>query len=156
VVNWWIIHRISAVHDLCICANFDHNPVAAVGLPFTLGCDPTIRRLRPPSPPEVPVNSKGRVGLKKPGFHSRNRVSRRPRQLLVVVVEGGRTDEAMKEKVLFVLLPRVVIAAMHNTMIRASITAYSTAVGPSSAFRNSTIRLVMLRMRLSEEQGEGP
>jgi hypothetical protein len=96
------------------------------------------------------------VGKKKPGFQSRNRVSRHPRQLLVVVVEGGLTDEAMKEKVLFVLLPRVVIAAIHTTMIRASITAYSTAVGPSSAFRNSTIRLVMLRMRLSEEQGEGP
>src|SRR5262245_22935279 len=32
------------------------------------------------------------------------------------------------------------MAAMQTTMIRASITAYSTAVGPSSAFRNSTTR----------------
>src|SRR5262245_45190158 len=36
------------------------------------------------------------------------------------------------------LPPRVVIAAMHTTMIRASITAYSTAVGPSSRFRKFT------------------
>src|SRR6516225_5043675 len=35
------------------------------------------------------------------------------------------------------LLPSVVIAAMQTTMIRASITAYSTAVGPSSARKNS-------------------
>jgi hypothetical protein len=35
-------------------------------------------------------------------------------------------------KVLLALLPRVVMAAMQTTIIRASITAYSTAVGPSS------------------------
>src|SRR5262249_30217649 len=36
-------------------------------------------------------------------------------------------------------LPSVVIAPMQTTMIRASITAYSTAVGPSSFLRNATM-----------------
>src|SRR5690242_4751529 len=36
--------------------------------------------------------------------------------------------------------PMAVMAAMHTTTIRASMTAYSTAVGPSSRFRNSTTR----------------
>src|SRR5206468_3764127 len=40
--------------------------------------------------------------------------------------------------VLLALLPSVVIAAMQTTMIRASITAYSTAVGPSSRARKLT------------------
>src|SRR5207244_9823446 len=44
-------------------------------------------------------------------------------------------------KVLLALVPRVVMAAMHTTMIRASMTAYSTAVGPSSRFRNRTALL---------------
>ena len=39
-------------------------------------------------------------------------------------------------KVLLALEPSVVMAAMHTTMMRANITAYSTAVGPSSLFRN--------------------
>src|SRR5438105_11147284 len=43
--------------------------------------------------------------------------------------------------VLLALLPRVVMAAMHTTMIRASMTAYSTAVGPSSRRRNFTTLL---------------
>jgi len=34
------------------------------------------------------------------------------------------------------LVPRVVMAVMHTTTIRANITAYSTAVGPSSARKN--------------------
>ena len=34
--------------------------------------------------------------------------------------------------VLLALLPSVVIAAMHTTIMSASMTAYSTAVGPSS------------------------
>jgi hypothetical protein len=34
--------------------------------------------------------------------------------------------------------PMAVMAAMHTTTMRASMTAYSTAVGPSSRFRNST------------------
>src|SRR5205085_9847103 len=40
--------------------------------------------------------------------------------------------------VVLALLPSVVIAAMQTTMIRASITAYSTAVGPSSFTRKLT------------------
>ena len=40
--------------------------------------------------------------------------------------------------VLLAFLPSVVMAVMHTTMIRASMTAYSTAVGPSSRFTNST------------------
>src|SRR6516165_7493097 len=43
--------------------------------------------------------------------------------------------------VLLALVPRAVMAVMHTTMIRASITAYSTAVGPSSAFRKLTTPL---------------
>jgi len=39
--------------------------------------------------------------------------------------------------------PMDVIAAMQTTMIRATMTAYSTAVGPSSYLRNSTNFLVM-------------
>ena len=40
--------------------------------------------------------------------------------------------------VLLALLPSVVIAPMQTTMMRASMTAYSTAVGPSSALRKFT------------------
>ncbi len=58
----------------------------------------------------------------------------------------GLTEEPTKEKVLLALEPRVVMAAMHTTTIRANITAYSTAVGPSSAFRNDTKLLVKPRM----------
>src|SRR5690349_17522305 len=45
----------------------------------------------------------------------------------------------MLPNVLFAFLPRVVMAAMQTTMIRANITAYSTAVGPSSFFRKRTV-----------------
>ena len=41
-------------------------------------------------------------------------------------------------KVALALVPRVVMAVMQTTTIRASITAYSTAVGPSSACRKRT------------------
>jgi transposase-like protein len=41
-------------------------------------------------------------------------------------------------KVLLALLPSTVTAEMQTTMIRASMTAYSTAVGPSSFRRKST------------------
>src|SRR5438874_2129132 len=41
-------------------------------------------------------------------------------------------------KVALALVPSAVMAAMQTTMIRASITAYSTAVGPSSRFRKLT------------------
>ncbi len=54
--------------------------------------------------------------------------------------------EPTKLKVLFAFEPSEVMAAMHTTTIKANITAYSTAVGPSSAFRNETKLLVMLRI----------
>jgi hypothetical protein len=41
-------------------------------------------------------------------------------------------------KVLFALDPSEVMAAMHTTTIKASMTAYSTAVGPLSSFRKFT------------------
>src|SRR5215471_15467990 len=58
-------------------------------------------------------------------------------------------DEPTKLNVSLAFEPRVVIAAMQTTMMRASITAYSTAVGPSSFFRNDTRFLHRLRMRIS-------
>ena len=39
--------------------------------------------------------------------------------------------EAAPLKVLLTLVPSVVIAAIDTTIMRATITAYSTAVGPS-------------------------
>ena len=44
--------------------------------------------------------------------------------------------------VVLALVPSVVMAPMQTTMIRASMTAYSTAVGPSSAFKKSTMEQV--------------
>src|SRR5262245_15172933 len=92
------------------------------------------------------------------GESSARRPRHEPRQLLeVVVVDGGATAEATKLKVELALLPRVVIAAMQTTTIRASITAYSTAVGPSSFLRNSTIRLLIVRsMCYSRCEGWSP
>src|SRR5438105_2831227 len=49
-------------------------------------------------------------------------------------------------KVVLALVPSVVIATMHTTIMRASITAYSTAVGPSSAFTKSSTNCPNLRM----------
>src|SRR5919202_6772270 len=59
-------------------------------------------------------------------------------------------------KVLLALVPRAVIAVMHTTMISASITAYSTAVGPSSAFRKFTRAWLNLRIEpvLSKKWGD--
>src|SRR4051812_5323420 len=57
-------------------------------------------------------------------------------------------DEPTKEKVLLALEPRVVMAAMHTTTISASITAYSTAVGPSSALTKFTSFLATFRMSI--------
>src|SRR5215475_13830468 len=48
--------------------------------------------------------------------------------------------------VLLALVPRAVMAVMHTTIIRASMTAYSTAVGPSSRFRKFTTLWVNLRI----------
>ena len=45
-------------------------------------------------------------------------------------------------KLLLVLSPRTTIAPMQTITIIASITAYSTAVGPSSAFRKTKIRFI--------------
>src|SRR5262249_44801919 len=42
------------------------------------------------------------------------------------------------ENVRFALLPSVAMAAMQTTMINASMTAYSTAVGPSSFLRKAS------------------
>src|SRR5262245_40080884 len=49
------------------------------------------------------------------------------------------------ENVELAFLPRALIAAMQTTMIRASMTAYSTAVGPSSRFRKLTIAFLNFR-----------
>src|SRR5262249_5444338 len=49
-------------------------------------------------------------------------------------------------KVLLALEPRAVMALMHTTTIRANITAYSTAVGPSSRWRNFRTACWKLRM----------
>src|SRR5207237_1360925 len=48
--------------------------------------------------------------------------------------------------VVLALVPRVVMAPMQTTMIRASMTAYSTAVGPSSRFRKFTTDFARLRI----------
>src|SRR5436190_13181273 len=56
-------------------------------------------------------------------------------------------------KVLLALVPRAVIAVMQTTMIRASMTAYSTAVGPSSRFMkftNAWVRFFMVSVLCSE------
>src|SRR5438874_4372378 len=54
--------------------------------------------------------------------------------------------------VVLALVPRVVMAPMQTTMIRASMTAYSTAVGPSSRFTKSTTKLVNLRICLLQKK----
>src|SRR5438105_12477545 len=58
--------------------------------------------------------------------------------------------------VLLALVPRAVMAVMHTTMIRASMTAYSTAVGPSSRFKKLTTLLVNVRMDGSFRQPGNP
>jgi hypothetical protein len=65
-----------------------------------------------------------------------------------------RGDAGSDEQVLFAFDPRVVIEAMHTTTIRASITAYSTAVGPSSFFRNLTNSFVAAFMTRPQEGKE--
>src|SRR5436305_1106504 len=65
---------------------------------------------------------------------SRDRVFRKPAPAQLPL---GRAFLTVV-KVWLALLPRAVMVPMQTTMIRASITAYSTAVGPSSAFRNAT------------------
>src|SRR5271166_1852734 len=52
-------------------------------------------------------------------------------------------------KVLLTLVPRFVIIAMQATRIRASMTAYSTAVGPSSLVRKREIKVRKRDMELA-------
>src|SRR5580698_4183268 len=67
---------------------------------------------------------------------------------------GGKTLDQLPDgnelptlvNVPLALVPNVVTAVMHTTMMRASMTAYSTAVGPSSALTNLMTFLVNLRM----------
>ena len=62
------------------------------------------------------------------------------------LAEGGCIAEPTNENVLFAFEPRVVMAAMHTTTIRANITAYSTAVGPSSFLIKFTSSFVAERI----------
>src|SRR3954469_13386373 len=62
------------------------------------------------------------------------------------VPAAGAALVATLENVLFALLPRAVMAVMHTTMISASMTAYSTAVGPSSRFRKFVTFSMNFRM----------
>jgi hypothetical protein len=61
---------------------------------------------------------------------------------------------AMFVKVLLALVPITVIAVMHTTMISANMTAYSTAVGPSSRFRKVVaadakwVTMIVLRKKM--------
>ena len=57
--------------------------------------------------------------------------------------------EAAPLKVLLTLVPSVVIAAIETTIISATMTAYSTAVGPSSLLKNLTNFSCKVRMRNS-------
>src|SRR6476620_3534762 len=59
---------------------------------------------------------------------------------------AGAALSATLENVLLAFEPRVVMAAMHTTMMSASMTAYSTAVGTSSFVTNSTNFLATFRM----------
>jgi len=52
-------------------------------------------------------------------------------------------EEPTKLNDAFAFLPSVVIAARHTTMMSDNITAYSTAVGPSSRFRKFATRLAI-------------
>src|SRR5262245_2148820 len=62
----------------------------------------------------------------------------------------------MLVKVLLALAPTAVMAAMHTTIIRASITAYSTAVGPASRLRKLTTRLAKVGIHRSFRQAGSP
>jgi hypothetical protein len=57
--------------------------------------------------------------------------------------------EAVAVKTPLVFSPSTVIALIATTMIRATITAYSTAVGPSSLLKNLTNFSCKVRMRNS-------
>src|SRR6516225_4993417 len=59
-------------------------------------------------------------------------------------------------KVLLAFPPNVVMAPMHTTIISANITAYSTAVGPSSRFKKSTANCPSFRMSLLQKKNVKP
>jgi len=60
-------------------------------------------------------------------------------------------DVAVKTPLVF--SPSIVIALIATTMIRATITAYSTAVGPSSLLKNLTNFSCKVRIRNSFGSG---
>src|SRR5258708_37503756 len=77
------------------------------------------------------------------------------RGLATTQLAVGAIAEPTNENVLFALEPRVVMAAMQTTTMRATITAYSAAVGPSSCFRNFTSFFVTFRMMIHFRVGGG-
>lgn len=66
------------------------------------------------------------------------------RQLPIAVATSSNFVDA--------LVPTDVMAVRQTTTIKANITAYSTAVGPSSSFRNRTILSVKFFMILSLDE----
>src|SRR5580692_5380572 len=83
----------------------------------------------------------GRVGVSEQSLNSCAQVQLEAEPILLPTVV----------KVVLAFWPRVVIAARQTTMIRANMTAYSTAVGPSSRFRKFTTASVNLRMEKSPQ-----
>src|SRR2546425_286849 len=86
---------------------------------------------------------------------ARAQIQRTPRGLSRGAFGRARADEnqlptlralPVDVKVLLALLPRAGMAPMQTTMIRASITAYSTAGGPSSRCTKSTTNCPSFRM----------
>src|SRR5262245_55163442 len=69
-------------------------------------------------------------------------------QVAQLAPPAGAAFRATLENVLLAFEPRVVTAVLRTTIMRANITAYSTAVGPSSFFMNSTNFLVRFRISL--------
>src|SRR3954449_2498696 len=106
-------------------------PVAAAVCPA-----PLERDLPPCLPGGGDPNMKGPISEAGVlSFRSARDSANRPPQL---AAPAGAVTVATLENVLLAFDPRVVMAAMQTTMIRASMTAYSTAVGPSSFLRNAT------------------
>src|SRR5262245_52537232 len=78
--------------------------------------------------------------------HRDEQIRRRGASHTPPLTHAGRADDQLPVgrafltvlKVALALLPSAVSVPMQTTMIRANMTAYSTAVGPSSALRNLT------------------
>src|SRR5713226_9278411 len=66
-----------------------------------------------------------------------------PRFHMIAQLPAGRALSTVV-KVALARWPRIVIEPMQTTMMRANMTAYSTAVGPSSRFRNVTMLFNMI------------